>query len=185
MIIEIRGTPIAKQSFKRFKNKYTGKFQNCKDERVEDFNNSVISQIVNQLPSDYIPMSKAIRINYLEFRFKYVKNWNRQLMSIVTDPTSIWQIGKDNQKDIDNLLKAAGDAFNSIVWIDDKLIVDIFNIRKIYSLIPGITIDFEEITDYCGKYPLLRKYNPGEDEERIAGYPWDYARNHNLFGGKS
>lgn len=186
MRIEIRGTPIAKQSFKRFKNKYTGEFQNCKDERVEEFNNSVISQITNQLPPDYIPMSKAIRINYLEFRFKYVKNWNQQLMSILTNPHSLWQIGKDNQKDCDNLLKAIGDAFNSIVWIDDKLIVEICNIRKIYSQTPGITIDFEEIQDYCGKLPLILKNNPKEEnDEYITGYPWDYARNHNLFGGKS
>lgn len=167
MRIIIRGTPTAKQSFRRFKNKNTGEFQNHRDPKVEDFNNSVISQITNQLPPDYIPISRAIRINYLEFRFKYVKNWNRQLMSIVSDPSSIWQIGKDNQKDCDNLLKAIGDAFNSIVWRDDKLIVEICNIRKIYSLTPGITIDFEEITDYCGKLPLLRKCNPGEDEVQI------------------
>jgi hypothetical protein len=90
------------------------------------------------------------------------------------NPNSIWQIGKDNQKDYDNLCKAIGDAFNSIVWIDDKLIVEICNIRKIYSLTPGITIDFEEITDYCGKFPLISKYeNPNNVEERIYGYPWE------------
>lgn len=157
MRIEIRGTPIAKQSFKRFKNKYTGQFQNCRDPKVEEFNNSVISQIVTQLPPGYTPMSKAIRINLLEFRFKNPKNWNRALMSILTNPSSIWEIGKDNQKDCDNLLKAVGDAFSSIVWIDDKLIVEICNVRKLYSLTPGIIIDFEEITDYCGKLPLLPK----------------------------
>jgi Holliday junction resolvase RusA-like endonuclease len=186
MRIEIRGTPIAKQSFRRFKNKNTGEFQNHRDPKVEDFNNSVISQITNQLPPDYIPISKAIRINYLEFRFKYVKNWNQKLMSIVSDPSSIWQIGKDNQKDLDNLLKAIGDAFNSMVWIDDKLIVDIFNIRKIYSLIPGITIDFEEITDYCGKYPLIPRWNLLEEKVGLSETLLPLSsRQGRLPGGKS
>lgn len=155
MKIEIRGTPIAKQSFKMFKKK-NAQFQSFRTPEVEQFNNSVIAQITNQLPADYIPMAKAIRINYLEFRFKTPKNWNQSLMGILNDPLSHWDIAKNNQKDLDNLLKAIGDAFNSIVWIDDKLVVEILKVRKIYSLVPGITIDFEEITDYCGKYPLLR-----------------------------
>lgn len=162
MRIEIRGTPIAKQSFKMFK-KRDGQSQSYRTPEVERFNNSVISQITNQLPPDYIPMSKAIRINFLEFRFKNPKTFrgriaeHRSLLGIISDPQSIWEIGKDNQKDCDNLLKAIGDAFNSIVWIDDKLIVEILRTRKIYSLTPGITIDFEEITDYLGQYPLLPK----------------------------
>lgn len=180
MKIEIRGTPIAKQSFKRFKNKHTGIFYNFKDKRVEEFNASVISQIVTQLPPNYTPMSKAIRINYLEFRFQNPKNWNRKLMSILTNPHSIWEIGKDNQKDYDNLCKAVGDAFSSIVWVDDRLIVHIREIKKLYSQTPGITIDFEEIQDYCGKLPLIMKNNPEEEnDECITGYPWDVKKEEN------
>jgi Holliday junction resolvase RusA-like endonuclease len=186
MKIKIRGTPIAKQSFRRWKNKNTGLWHNAPDEKVEAYNDSVIAQITTQLPPDYIPMSKAIRINYLEFRFKNPKNWNRQLMSILMNPKSLWEIGKDNQKDCDNLLKAIGDAFNSIVWVDDRLVIHIKEIKKLYSQTPGITIDFEEIQDYCGKLPLLLKDDTGENEEDIMVYPWDMKKEEDqkdLFGG--
>lgn len=190
MKIIIRGTPIAKQSFRRFKNKYTGLYQNMKDPKIEDFNNSVISQIVTQLPPNYIPMSRAIRINYLEFRFKNPKNWNRKLMSILMDPGSLWEIGKNSSKDCDNLLKAIGDVFNSIVWVDDRLIIHIKEIKKLYSQTPGITIDFDEIQDYCGKFPILLKRKPENIGSKETGTDHDYfgklaISQPDLFGGKS
>lgn len=47
--------------------------------------------------------------------------------------------------DIDNLQKAVYDALNTIAWSDDKQIVSIGKIDKVYSVNPRTEITVEEI----------------------------------------
>lgn len=41
--------------------------------------------------------------------------------------------------DIDNIYKLVADAFNSVVWRDDALVVDV-QMRKVYSMQPKIVV---------------------------------------------
>ena len=53
--------------------------------------------------------------------------------------------------DLDNYCKAAGDALNGIVWVDDKQIVDL-SIRKVYSDKPGLVIEVRRPQGYGVQY---------------------------------
>lgn len=49
-----------------------------------------------------------------------------------------------SRPDADNVLKAAGDALNGIVWNDDSQIV-IAQIRKVYSVEPRLRVEVEAL----------------------------------------
>lgn len=154
MRIIIKGHPTAKQSFKTYKGK-DGKLHGYPDPNVTQYRDSVRGQILTQLPTDWKLIEGPIRINYLEFRFLSLKSFSVSLNSILDG--GLFDIGKPNKPDGDNLLKSIGDALNGMVWRDDAQIVQFKEIRKVYGN-PQVIIDLEEITNLIGKYPLLPKY---------------------------
>lgn len=49
--------------------------------------------------------------------------------------------------DIDNLIKGLFDSANGVAWIDDNRVCEIGSVKKVYSAIPGIVFEVEEIGD--------------------------------------
>ena len=50
------------------------------------------------------------------------------------------RIAPSGRPDLDNVIKAAKDAFNGVVWVDDSQIVEVGAIKE-YSAQPAVTID--------------------------------------------
>ena len=181
MILRILGRPIAKQSFKLFK-KTDGTFQRHPDPNVIQYRDSVKGQILSQLPHDWKMIEGPICINYLEFRFSHLKGFSKSLLEVLDG--NVFDVGKPNKPDCDNLLKSVGDALNGMLFRDDAQIVLIKQIRKVYGQ-PQIIIDLEEITNLVGKYPLIPKWKP-TTETPSHGFTGIVAPTQtNLFGGDS
>jgi len=54
------------------------------------------------------------------------------------------QVFPTTKPDIDNVEKAIFDGLNGVVWKDDMQVVDVCK-RKRYGLVPGVTIEIEEL----------------------------------------
>lgn len=181
MRLIIKGTPVAKQSFKTFKGR-DGKFHGYLDPNVVQYRDSVKGQILTQLPTDWKMIEGPICINYLEFRFPYLKGFSKSLLNVLEE--NVFDVGKPNKPDGDNLLKSMGDALNGMVWRDDAQIVVFREVRKVYGQ-PQIIIDLEEITNLVGKYPLIPKWKPEETSPLPSAVKLVEFKMPRLFGGAS
>lgn len=69
--------------------------------------------------------------------------------------------------DIDNIYKLAEDALNGIAWADDKQIVAIPQIWKVYSDSPGIILSVRPVYDPLGPDPTTKSAPAWWAEARV------------------
>ena len=88
-------------------------------------------------------ISGAVRIILVEYRFSPPKSFSKRKVSSLALGNTIY---KETRPDLmDNLNKGLFDAMQSVLYVDDGLIVESLMTRKIYSLNPGIHLILEEI----------------------------------------
>ncbi len=145
--IRILGKPIAKQSFKFAK---SGRKYIPKD--IENAKNSMIAQVVNQLPESWKPLDSEVVISELTFIFPMLKGFSKKKYQQALNE----EIKQAKQPDLDNLQKNLFDACNNLIWCDDSQIVEIRNIKKIYGEAPGIQMVVEG-EYFIKKIPKLNK----------------------------
>jgi len=137
--IEILGIPQSKQSFRHRiiesgNKKFIGKYQSAKVKKDED---NIRSQIVQQLPEDFIPFDGIVFIDELTFVFPIPKNlpkWKTE--KILNFPQTIHRYKISRPDMPDNLKKALYDAMSGVIFIDDSQIVVETVVRKIYGSVP-------------------------------------------------
>ena len=80
-----------------------------------------------------VPIEDAVAVN-LVATFSVPKSWSKAKRA--TPPAHI------SRPDGDNILKAVGDAFNDVIWLDDSQIVRA-TVEKRYGNEPGVTVEVE------------------------------------------
>jgi len=139
MILIIKGIPLQKQSA-RFVRR--GNFiKSYQPSKIVNWVSQVKIQLLQQLPEDFIPFSKEVKIKKLLYIFPPLKSFTKKKMKQIELGETIY---KSTKPDLDNLQKNLFDSCNGIVWVDDARIVKIESISKIYGLIPQIILEVEE-----------------------------------------
>lgn len=97
--------------------------------KTKDFENAIRGEIINALKvtRDRYPLferDEPLAVD-VDFVFKRIERLSRK-----KDPCGfMWKV---SLPDLDNLQKALFDAFNEIIWHDDKQVVDL-RVRKMYA----------------------------------------------------
>ena len=139
MKIIIKGNPKQKQSAKFAK---VGNF--IKSYQPRELMNIIAymkSEIRQQLPNDFKPITGEIIIKEIVFTFAPLKSWSKKKLRALEDGEILYKITKP---DIDNLCKNLFDCCNGLLWCDDSRIVEIKNIKKVYGLVPQTKLVIEE-----------------------------------------
>lgn len=93
-----------------------------------------LSVAATQAMGDRLPTDENVSVS-VEIRFEIPNSWSgkkrREAIS--------GRLRPGVKPDLDNLLKQIGDAFNLIIWRDDKQIVEAI-LQKVYSERPGLTV---------------------------------------------
>jgi Holliday junction resolvase RusA-like endonuclease len=152
MIIIIKGTPKAKQSFRFGYNKHIQRVIKYQDKKVKDEETNIKAQIANLLPDDFKMFTEAVRINYITFVFPPLTNFPRWKLELLDKGTEIY---KTTSPDLtDNLQKGLIDAMKGLVFSNDSIICVCGNVKKIYGREPRTEIElegFEGMTDKSKK----------------------------------
>jgi Holliday junction resolvase RusA-like endonuclease len=82
-----------------------------------------------------VPIEDALAVS-LVATFGIPKSWSKAKRT--TLPAHI------SRPDGDNILKAVGDAFNDVIWVDDSQIVRA-SVEKRYGAVPGVTVTVEAL----------------------------------------
>ncbi len=148
MIIKltIPGIPQPKQSVRaRISKSKLGKsfVQTYQSTEVKENERSIKMIIKEQLPPGFIPLSKGIRINRLNYIFPPISSL-RKAEKYLIDRGGI--VHKTTKPDLtDNLNKGLFDAMQGIVFLNDSQICEMNNVKKFYGPTPGIIIELEEL----------------------------------------
>lgn len=129
--LEILTAPIAWKRARRKGNTYY-------DEQVND--KCAYAYIARAALKRYIPVSGDIHLD-VAFHIPMPKSWS-QKKKIASD-------GKfcSAKPDLDNLVKFVLDAFNEVIWNDDKQVVSI-KACKLYSSSPKTVLQYDEYKTY-------------------------------------
>ena len=138
MTITILGKPFAKQSFRFTKSGH--KYQ--KKEVVEK-EKSIQWQIISQLPKDFQPYTKGVKITRLLYVFPPLKSFPQKTIKAIENGNLVYKTTKPDLTD--NLNKGLFDAMQGIVFNNDSQVCEIKNMIKCYGLKPRIEIELEEI----------------------------------------
>jgi len=124
--------PLAHQSFRIGRNgiKY-------KPKKVKDYQESLISLVVEQLPKDFciITAGSEIKVNYIEYIYAYPKSFSKK------NRVKTFKTTKPDLQD--NLNKAFFDALEGLVYEQDQNIVEINGMTKFYGQEDKIRVEFE------------------------------------------
>ena len=134
--INIRLIPQAKQSFK-----FTRSGIRYQPKEVKESKSNMQAQIIQQLPSDWEPLSGGILIRKLDFIFPPLKSFSKKKLALMGSG----YLPKFTRPDLDNLQKNLFDAGNGILWMDDSQIYKIRELGRYYGNTPGIYLEFEEV----------------------------------------
>ena len=80
---------------------------------------------------------KDVVFEEIIYQFSPLKSFTKTQMSQINNGI---ELIKTTKPDVDNLSKLLMDSLSKIVFTDDNIIWKINNIRKIYSIIPGVLI---------------------------------------------
>lgn len=129
MHLEIRGVPMAKQSFR-----FTRQGRRYQPADVERNESNLQAQIMQQLPKLWLPTSCPIAVLQLVYTFPYLKKHSKAARA--------WKyIPKATKPDVtDNLNKGLFDAMEGIVYVNDSQIYAMDGVRKYYGPVPGIVL---------------------------------------------
>lgn len=140
MTLTILGVPFSKQSAR-----HTRSGMVYQTKRVKEAENSVRWQVINQLPSGFIPFSKGVKVTKLWYIFPPTKKLlgsKKRVKQLEAGKKFI----KTTKPDLtDNLNKGLFDAMQGIVYNNDSQICEINNVMKCYGLKPRIEIVLEEV----------------------------------------
>ena len=145
LYFQILGIPFAKQSFRfaQLKNKSGKSFMvKYQPKKVHEGEKNIRAQIIDQLPSHFIPWTGAVKINHAIFEFPILKSMSKK-DKLECQEHLVYKTTKPDL--MDNLMKGLFDAMKGIVFSDDSQICQMNNISKIYSTTPMINIELEEI----------------------------------------
>ena len=90
----------------------------------------VLSAYAMQQMRGYKMLTGNIIINKLYFIYRLPKNASAEMKNMVKDG---YHIFRDKVPDCDNIMKGLFDAFNEIVWSDDKGVVFMKEVGKVYG----------------------------------------------------
>jgi Holliday junction resolvase RusA-like endonuclease len=141
MKLTILGEPKPKQSARFYKAGRFVKSYQTKDVKQNESN--IRAQIIEQLPKGFIPFDKPIRVTKLHYVFPIPKSFTKTKLRKIQMGGIIY---KHTRPDLtDNLAKGLFDAMESVVFINDSLIVSLDDVKKYYGIQPRIEIELEEI----------------------------------------
>lgn len=146
MLLTIPGIPKPKQSMRaRILTAKSGKsfihaYQ--KKEVVENERN-IRMIIKEQLPSDFIPFTKGVRISTLHYLFPPVSSLKKSELEKIKNGEIVHKTTKPDLTD--NLNKGLFDAMQGIVFLNDSQVCEMNDVKKYYSFTPGIIITIEEL----------------------------------------
>ncbi|MCP4336620.1 MAG: RusA family crossover junction endodeoxyribonuclease [Mycoplasma sp.] len=133
MILKIKGKPKPKQSVRG------GKGFFYKDPKIKEKEEDIKRQIKEQLPKDFEIITEAIKINRLTYIFPIPKT-NKKIQKAINEGKTVY---RPKVPDLtDNLNKMLFDSMED-VFENDKQIVMMNNVIKIYGEEPGIILDLE------------------------------------------
>lgn len=105
----------------RFHNVYTPK-------KTADFESQIQAFLKNTLDDiEAIPSTMAIEVS-VRCVYQPPKSWPKKLLALV----NFFYLPKITKPDIDNALKILLDAFNKLLWADDKNIYDV-HAKKVWG----------------------------------------------------
>ena len=115
----ILGIPKPKQSFRyAVAGKFVRKYQ---PEEIKQEAGNIRSQIINQLPKDFQPFSRGVRISRCWFVFPSLKSWSKKKLAAAE---LLGGLFKTTAPDLtDNLMKGLIDAMQGVVFINDSQIL--------------------------------------------------------------
>ena len=147
MKLMIKGIPKSKQSVrskiitKSNGEQFIGHYQ---DKKIIQEADNIRSQVVNQLPTDFIPFTKKLIIKHLHFVYPIPKSFNKKQLEAIDRGEIVYKGSKPDL--MDNLSKGLFDALNGVLFTDDALIVESNDVKKYYGKIPMTAIEIEEIS---------------------------------------
>lgn len=137
MKLTIKGNPLAKQSAKFAK---IGKFMKAyQPQEIINGKADIRSQVLAQLPKDFIPFDKGLKIGYVFFFSAPKKLTKTQKIELETKG----YFPKTTKPDIDNLIKHLNDALEGILFVNDSQIYEYIKVLKYYAKTPQIKIIVE------------------------------------------
>ena len=137
----ILGVPRSKQSF-RFAviGKRVLKYQKKEVKQEEE---NIRSQIIKQLPKNFIPFSGGVKIIRCWFIFSPLKSWSKKKLEAAQLLGGLFKTTKPDLQD--NLMKGLFDAMQGVVFINDSQICALDDVRKFYGPKPMIEVELEGI----------------------------------------
>ncbi|MBU0847354.1 RusA family crossover junction endodeoxyribonuclease [Patescibacteria group bacterium] len=141
----ILGEPFAKQG--REHTVINGRVRSYTKSSVVRKQDSVRSQIIQQLPEGFKPFSGAVEVISVTYVFGVLKRFSKKLLQHIENGGIVYKVTKPDLTD--NLNKGLFDAMNEIVYLDDKQIVNVKRLRKLYGFQPRIEIAIRDISDSC------------------------------------
>lgn len=135
----ILGEPKPKQSFRVAV--IGGKVHKYQKADVKKAENNIQLSIIQQLPLDFEPTEKPIRITKLHYVFTPLSSFSKKTKEAISNGM---QVFKHTKPDLtDNLSKGLFDAMQGIVFRNDSQICSMDNVKKVYGNRPRIEIEME------------------------------------------
>ena len=138
MTITILGKPFPKQSARHTKKGFV--YQTKEVKQAED---NVRWQIINQLPKNFIPFTKGVKVLRLLYVFPPLKSFTKKKMKALEKGHLLYKTTKPDLTD--NLNKGLFDAMEGIIFNNDSQVCEINHAIKCYGLKPRTEIVLEEV----------------------------------------
>jgi len=126
--LEILAPPIAWKRARRKGDRYY-------DEQVND--KAVYAYIARAALKRFIPVEGAVKLT-LTFHMAMPKSWSQKKKDAMEGKFCV------AKPDLDNYIKFILDAFNEVIWLDDKQVVSI-TASKVYSSQPKTEVEYDEV----------------------------------------
>lgn len=145
MYFLIKGEPKPKQSARfRIAGKGEKPFvMSYQKKSVKQAEQDIISQILGQLPKDFVPFTGKLAIKKLHYVFAPIKSLKKADLQLINSGIAVYKSTKPDLTD--NLSKGLFDALEGIVYLNDSQICSIDNVRKFYGNVPRTELVIEEI----------------------------------------
>jgi Holliday junction resolvase RusA-like endonuclease len=142
MRLEILGIPGSKQSARFCIT--GGKVRSFQSAKVEKMERNIAYDVKQQLPAGFIPFPGGVIVRKLLYVFPPLKGFNKSTKAKIERGEKIYKTTKPDLTD--NLNKAVFDALQGIVYDNDSQICAVYNLEKIYGMVPKTIIEIESLS---------------------------------------
>ena len=123
----------------------TGKLYSYQPSSVIEYKRTIHGWVRSQLPKGFEILTNPLRVVLLRFTYKIPQSYPMHIRTTALERDLVY---KSTGVDLaDNLQKGFWDALQGLVFLDDKQIVELNKVQRVWGVKDGIYLEIEELQE--------------------------------------